>query len=359
MYMLLFGLTLGATCAACTSTIATPCDLGAATATPVGVTACEQLGDDMAVLCAAVCSLGEVHDEGVRARCDCDAPATEEEDKEDDERPLLTETEYNEAVADAEDALRDAICNIALGDVLEWQEDADVVEITDTSLTMAVTEDVVLYTLCHTACSSSCGVEHNVSDVSIYEDKLVVNGAERTPASFFFNGTSALWASNNSVVVNVLGTEDGRRDVSVKMEVWNPSYDEAGNTVRFDARLAESDDMSDESPSPEGDDRRRRRLLDAGDPSYRTVTDARVTSTDRQVGATPRPPSSSSVALSSQQRDWRDGACVGTPFIEEYARQCEEECGWCYLMVSDRFAHPFCSGRGYWCGFRFGVDDRP
>ena len=313
----------------------------------------------MAVLCAAVCSLGEVHDEGVRARCDCDAPATEEEEKEDDERPLLTEAEYNEAVADAEDALRDAICNIALGDVLEWQEDADVVEITDTSLTMAVTEDVVLYTLCHTACSSSCGVEHNVSDVSIYEDKLVVNGAERTPASFFFNGTSALWASNNSVVVNVLGTEDGRRDVSVKMEVWNPSYDEAGNTVRFDARLAESDDMSDESPSPEGDDRRRRRLLDAGDPSYRTVTDARVTSTDRQVGATPRPPSSSSVALSSQQRDWRDGACVGTPFIEEYARQCEEECGWCRLMVSDRFAHPFCSGRGYWCGFRFGVDDRP
>ena len=269
MYMLLFGLTLGATCAACTSTIATPCDLGAATATPVGVTACEQLGDDMAVLCAAVCSLGEVHDEGVRARCDCDAPATEEEEKEDDESPLLTEAEYNEAVADAEDALRDAICNIALGDVLEWQEDADVVEITDTSLTMVVTEDVVLYTLCHTACSSSCGVEHSVSDVSIYEDELVCDGGERTPVSSFFNVTNEMfWMYEDAMVVNVLGTEDDDgTEVSVKMVVWNPVYDEATSTVRFDARLASGsedvmdDDESHLSPSPEGD--RRRRLQQA------------------------------------------------------------------------------------------------
>ena len=223
----------------------------------------------MAVLCAAVCSLGEVHDEGVRARCDCDAPATEEEDKEEDERPLLTETEYNEAVADAEDALRDAICNIALGDVLEWQEDADVVEITDTSLTMVVTEDVVLYTLCHTACSSSCGVEHSVSDVSIYEDELVCDGGERTPVSSFFNVTNEMfWMYEDAMVVNVLGTEDDDgTEMSVKMVVWNPVYDEATSTVRFDARLASGsedvmdDDESHLSPSPEGD--RRRRLQQA------------------------------------------------------------------------------------------------
>ena len=235
-----------------------------------GVNDCEDLRQQLDTVtavkeaaCAEVCAMDELLDESLRERCGChdDAPMVE-----DDEGLTPEETAYGGA---EDSALRSALCATALADALEWQEDADVVEITDTSLTMVVTEDVVLYTLCHTACSSSCGVEHSVSDVSIYEDELVCDGGERTPVSSFFNVTNEMfWMYEDAMVVNVLGTEDDDgTEMSVKMVVWNPVYDEATSTVRFDARLASGsedvmdDDESHLSPSPEGD--RRRRLQQA------------------------------------------------------------------------------------------------
>ena len=213
-------------------------------------------------------------DESLRERCGCQTTTQPEgdEDEDEDEDEDVENKQLVQQVAEYESensALRNALCATALADALEWQEDADVVEITDTSLTMVVTEDVVLYTLCHTACSSSCGVEHSVSDVSIYEDELVCDGGERTPVSSFFNVTNEMfWMYEDAMVVNVLGTEDDDgTEMSVKMVVWNPVYDEATSTVRFDARLASGsedvmdDDESHLSPSPEGDRRRRRRRL--------------------------------------------------------------------------------------------------
>ena len=220
----------------------------------------EQLDAVMAVkdaACTEVCAMNELLDENVRERCGCidDNPALE------DEMTLGNEAPY--AGAEVEE-LRNALCVTTLADKLEWQENSDVVEITDTSLTMVVTEDVVLYTLCHTACSSSCGVNGVVTPIN--EDMLVVNDGMRTPASSFFNETGELWTSDEVMVVNVLGTEDGT-DVSVQMIVWSPVYDGASTTVRFDARLVDGSDVDDVDAdeddslahSPEGDRRRRRR----------------------------------------------------------------------------------------------------
>ena len=101
----------------------------------------------------------------------------------------------------------------------------------------------MLYTPCHTACSSSCGVSGVFTP--IYEDMLVVNDGMRTPALSFFNKTTGeLWTSDEVMVVNVLGTEDGT-DVSVQMIVWSPVYDGASTTVRFDARLVDGSDVDD------------------------------------------------------------------------------------------------------------------
>ena len=201
--------------------------------------------------CVEVCAMEDLLDEKMHERCGC-------EDHDVDNAPDM---------GDEDDALRSALCSTALADVLEWQEDADLVEITNTSLTMTVTEDVVLYALCHTACSPLCGVEHNVTDVSIYESELVVTGGTRAPVSSFFNGTNELWTSEEAMLVHVLGTaEDNGTEVSVKMVVWSPVYDESNNRVRFDARpvIGIEDIMSDEaspSSSPPGGDRRRRRRL--------------------------------------------------------------------------------------------------
>ena len=147
-------------------------------------------------------------DESLRERCGChdDAPMVE-----DDEGLTPEETAYGGA---EDSALRSALCATALADALEWQEDADVVEITDTSLTMSVTEDVVLYTLCHTACSSSCGIYGRLAP--IYEDQLVCDGGVRTPVSTFFNGTGALWSATEEIVMNVLGTEEDGAEVSLR-----------------------------------------------------------------------------------------------------------------------------------------------
>ena len=187
--------------------------------------------------CVEVCAMEDLLDRKMRERCGC-------EDHDVDSAPDMGEED---------DAMRSALCSTVLADVLEWQEDADLVEITNTSLTMTVTEDVVLYALCHTACSPLCGVEHNVSDVSIYESELVVTGGTRAPVSSFFNGTNELWTSEEAMLVHVLGTaEDNGTEVSVKMVVWSPVYDESNNRVRFDARpvIGIEDIMSDEaSPS--------------------------------------------------------------------------------------------------------------
>ena len=158
--------------------------------------------------CAEVCAMDELLDESLRERCGChdDAPMVE-----DDEGLTPEETAYGGA---EDSALRSALCATALADALEWQEDADVVEITDTSLTMSVTEDVVLYTLCHTACSSSCGIYGRLAP--IYEDQLVCDGGVRTPVSTFFNGTGALWSATEEIVMNVLGTEEDGAEVSLR-----------------------------------------------------------------------------------------------------------------------------------------------
>ena len=214
-------------------------------------------------------------DESLRERCGCqtttqpegdeDEDEDEDEDDDDDEDVDVENKQLVQQVAEYESensALRNALCATALADALEWQEDADVVEITDTSLTMSVTEDVVLYTLCHTACSSSCGIYGRLAP--IYEDQLVCDGGVRTPVSTFFNGTGALWSATEEIVMNVLGTEEDGAEVSVKMVVWNPVHDDANSTVRFDARFANDGDMHAEGdelppPAPEGDRRSRRR----------------------------------------------------------------------------------------------------
>ena len=202
--------------------------------------------------CVEVCAMEDLLDGKMRERCGC-------EDHDVDSAPDMGEED---------DAMRSALCSTALADMIQWHEDADLVEITNSSLTMTVTEDVVLYTLCHTACSPLCGVKHNVSDVSIYESELVVTDGMRTPVSSFFDGTSELWMSEEAVLVNVLGTaDDNGTEVSVKMVVWSPVYDEASNAVRFDARPVNGlediimDYEASLSPPSPGGDRRRRRLL--------------------------------------------------------------------------------------------------
>ena len=166
-------------------------------------------------------------DESLRERCGCqtttqpegdeDEDEDEDEDDDDDEDVDVENKQLVQQVAEYESensALRNALCATALADALEWQEDADVVEITDTSLTMSVTEDVVLYTLCHTACSSSCGIYGRLAP--IYEDQLVCDGGVRTPVSTFFNGTGALWSATEEIVMNVLGTEEDGAEVSLR-----------------------------------------------------------------------------------------------------------------------------------------------
>ena len=180
-------------------------------------------------VCAAVCADEREH--AAKGMCECgDALAGPLRPDAELAAPPTADEDAGDASVEAVEAFVDELCRSSLADVLEWQDDAEEVEIGERSLTLrGVPEDVYVYTVCHTLCSPSCGA--GVVGEGL---ELEVDGCSREPASTFLDPANAVWSSGYGLQTNVFGRANGT-DVSVRAILSAPVYDGTTRTASFDA----------------------------------------------------------------------------------------------------------------------------
>ena len=197
-------------------------------------------------VCAAVCADEREH--AAKGLCECDALAGPVRPDAELAAPPTADEEAGDASVEA---FVDELCRSSLADVLEWQDDAEEVEIGESSLTLrGVPEDVYVYTVCHTLCSPSCGA--GVVGEGL---ELEVDGCSREPASTFLDPANAVWSSGYGLQTNVFGRANGT-DVSVRAILSAPVYSGTTRTSLFpntfsNRRVTRS---SSSPPAPDPDD---------------------------------------------------------------------------------------------------------